>query len=173
MEENLQNFKVCKYGGGVSMYIKKRIYDLLKDYVDIIDFVINDEPEQTYSYEPSLLRMFSSPGSKHIKVNIYKVDDYTWKFKIIPEDVKIYIEDDDTQKRLIVEYNVNIKDEDKENVYHKEWTNVTINEKRVITLPSKVVKHEVTKKDGIVELTLWFEKPEEKEQKKQKTIILE
>ena len=152
------------------MYIKKRIYDLLKDYVDIIDFVINDEVEQLPG--TNFVKVFSS-SSKYVKLNIYKVDDYTWKFRIIPQDVKIYLEEDDDVQKLVLEYNVNIKDEEKENVYHKEWYDVSVNEKRYIALPSKIVKHEVTKKDGYVELTLWFEKPSEKESKKQKTIILE
>ena len=153
------------------MYIKKRLYDLLKDYTDIIDFIINDEMEQLPG--SGFIKVFSTSGDKHIKINIYKVDEYTWKFKILPQDVKIYLEDDEGVQKLVFEYNVDIKDDDKENVYHKEWSSVSVNEKRYITLPSKIVKHEVTKKDGYVELVLYFEKPEEKEPKKQKTIILE
>jgi hypothetical protein len=144
----------------------------LKDYVDIIDFVINDGVEQPYVYGTDLIKVFSSSG-EYVKLNIYKLDDYTWKFKIIPQDVKIYLEEDDDTQKLVLEYNVTIKDDDKENVYHKEWYDVNVNEKRYITLPGKILKHEVTKKDGYVELTLWFEKPNEKEPKKQKTIILE
>jgi hypothetical protein len=154
------------------MYIKKKIYDLLKDYIDIFDFVINDDVEQLYVYETDPVKVFSN-SSKYVKLNIYKVDEYTWKFKIIPQDVKIFLEDDDGVQKLIIEYNVNIKDDDKENVYHKEWYDVSVNEKRYITLPSKIIKHEVTKKDGYIELTLYFEKPSEKETKKQKTVILE
>jgi hypothetical protein len=152
------------------MYIKKRLYDLLKDYTDIIDFIINDEIEQLPGN--GFIKVFSS-GDKHIKLNIYKVDEYTWKFKVLPQDVKIYLEEDEGVQKLVFEYSVDIKDEDKENVYHKEWSNVSVSEKRYITLPGKVVKHEATKKDGYVELVLYFEKPDEKEPKKQKTIILE
>ncbi len=150
------------------MYIKKHIHDLLKNYTDIIDFMIDDRP-MTEFVEMSL------DNSKHIKFNIYKLDDYTWKFKIIPQDVKIYLEDVNDIQKLTFKHNINIKDSDSENVYvyHKEWNDISVDEERYVILPGKVIKHEATKKDGYVELTLYFEKPDEKESKRQKTIILE